>query len=154
MCKISAQYVKECRRKVRNTVFSYILSSQRGITPSKIDSKWQHSNLLCSIFKQSHVQNFSSICQSMQEKTAENCVIPIFKVPKEAQLLQKLTKKNVIRTCSEVHQNKVMCKISAQYVKACRRKVQKTVNFLYSKFTKRHNSFNNWRKVMTLKLDL
>ena len=41
------------------------LSSQRSITPSKIDAKWQHSNLLCSTLKQSHVQNFSSICQSM-----------------------------------------------------------------------------------------
>ena len=47
-----------------------------------------------------------------------------------------------------------MCKISAQYVKACRRKMQKTVYFLYSQFTKRHNSFKNWRKVMILKLDL
>ena len=55
-----------------------ILSSQRSITPSKIDAKWQHSNLLCSTLKQSHVQNFSSICQSMQEKTTENCVFPIF----------------------------------------------------------------------------
>ena len=47
-----------------------------------------------------------------------------------------------------------MCKISAQYVKACMRKVRKTVYFLYSKFTERHNSFKNWRKVMTLELDL
>ena len=44
---------------------SYILSSQRGITPSKIDAKGRHSNLLCSTLKQSHVQNDSSICQSM-----------------------------------------------------------------------------------------
>ena len=51
---------------------TYILSSQRGITPSKIDAKWRHSNLICSTFKQSHVQNFNSICQSMYEKSAEN----------------------------------------------------------------------------------
>ena len=51
---------------------TYILSSQRGITPSKIDAKWRHSNLICSTLKQSHVQNFSSICQSMYEKSAEN----------------------------------------------------------------------------------
>ena len=38
-----------------------ILSSQRSITPSKMDAKWQHSNLLCSTLKLSHVQNFSSI---------------------------------------------------------------------------------------------
>ena len=132
MCKISAQLLKACKRKLQKTAhflyskftkrhnsfknwrkvttldlglkyiktkscakfqlnmskhvgekcikmcISYILSSQRGITPSKIDAKWQHSNLLCSTLKQSNMQNFSSICQSMQEKTAENCVFPIF----------------------------------------------------------------------------
>ena len=65
----------------------------------------------------------------MSEHAGENCgncVIPISSVPKEAQLFQKLTQRNDTRTCSEVHQNKVMCKISAQYVKACRRKVRKT----------------------------
>ena len=51
---------------------TYILSSQRGITPSKIDAKWRQSNLICSTSKQSHVQNFSSICQSMKEKSPEN----------------------------------------------------------------------------------
>ena len=30
-----------------------------------IDAKWRHSNLTCSTLNQSHVQNFSSICQSM-----------------------------------------------------------------------------------------
>ena len=51
---------------------TYILSSQRGTTPSKIDAKWRHSNLIWSTLKQSHVQNFSSICQGMYEKSAEN----------------------------------------------------------------------------------
>ena len=51
---------------------TYILSSQRGITPTKIDAKWRHSNLICSTLKQSHVQNFSSICQSMYEKNTKN----------------------------------------------------------------------------------
>ena len=51
---------------------TYILSSQRGITRSKIDAKRGHSNLICSTLKQSHVQNFSSICQNMYEKNAEN----------------------------------------------------------------------------------
>ena len=39
--------------------------------------------------------------------------------------------------------NKVMCKVSAQYVKAGRRKVQKTGYFQYSKFQKGHNSYKN-----------
>ena len=69
LCKISAQYVRACRRKLRKMCISYILSSKRGITPSKIDVKWRHLNLLCSLLKQRHVQNFSSICQSMQEKS-------------------------------------------------------------------------------------
>ena len=51
---------------------TYILSSKRGITPSKIDAKWRHSNLICSTLKQSDVENFSSICQSMYEKSVEN----------------------------------------------------------------------------------
>ena len=64
-----SKYVGEKCGKLHIT---YILSSQRGITPSKIDAKWRHSNLICSTLKQSHVQNFSSICQSMYEKSAEN----------------------------------------------------------------------------------
>ena len=57
-------------------------------------------------------------------------------------------------TWSVIYQNKVMCKISAQHLKACKRKVLKTAHFLYSKFTKRHNSFINWRKMRTLELAL
>ena len=72
------------------------------------------------------MQNFSSICQSMKEKSAENCTFPIFWVQKEALLLQKLTQSDDTLTWSVVHLNKVMCKSSAPYVKACRWKVRKT----------------------------
>ena len=119
ICKISAQYVKACKRKMWKTVYfqyskfqkgynsnknwrklttleldlkysktksyakfqldiskhvrekcgkpciSSILNSKRGITPTKIDGNWRHSNLICSTVKQSQMQNFSSICQSM-----------------------------------------------------------------------------------------
>ena len=132
ICKISAQYVKACKRKVRKTVYfqyskfqkghnshkngrklttleldlwygetkSYakfehnmskherekcgklcifsILSSKRAITPTNINANWRHSNLICSTVKQSHMQNLSSICQSMEEKSAENCTLPLF----------------------------------------------------------------------------
>ena len=57
-------------------------------------------------------------------------------------------------TWSVVQQNKVICKISAQYVKECRRKLRKTVYFQYSKFQKGHNSNKHWRKLTTLELDL
>ena len=43
----------------------YILSSKVGMTPLKIDAKWRLTNLICSTFKQSHMQNFSSICKNM-----------------------------------------------------------------------------------------
>ena len=49
---------------------------------------------------------------------------------------------------------KVVCKVLAQYVKARRRKVQKTVYFQYSDFQKGHNSHKNQRKLRTLKLNL
>ena len=50
--------------------------------------------------------------------------------------------------------NKVICKVSAQYVKARRRKVQKTVYFQYSDFQNGHNFKKNQRKLRKLKLNL
>ena len=47
-------------------------------------------------------------------------------------------------TFSKVYKKKVIYKISAQYVKACRREVRKTMYFWYSKFQKEHNSYKNW----------
>ena len=64
---------------------SSILSSKRGITPTKFGANWRHSNLVVQYYKD-------------------------------------------------------ICKIPAQYVKACRRKVRKTVYFQDSKFQKGHNS--------------
>ena len=60
--------LKGVREKCGKLCISSILSSKRGITPTKIDANWRHLNLLCSTVKQSHMQNFSSICQSMEEK--------------------------------------------------------------------------------------
>ena len=62
---------KHAREKCGKLCISSILSSKRGITPTNIDANWWHSNLICSTIKQSHMQNFSSICQSMQEKSAD-----------------------------------------------------------------------------------
>ena len=64
------------------------------------------------------------------------------------------TKIDVTQTWYVVRQNKVICKISAQYVKACKRKKRKTVYFQYSKFQKGHYSHKNWRKLMSLEIDL
>ena len=46
---------------------------------------------------------------------------------------------------------KVTWKISAQYAKACKRKVRKIAYFKYSKFQKGHNSH---KKLTTLEVDL
>ena len=73
---------KHVREKCGKLHISYILSLQRDITPSKIDARRRQSNLICSSLKESHVQNFSSIRQSMQEKTAENYVFPLSKFQK------------------------------------------------------------------------
>ena len=98
ICKISAQYIKTCKRKVQKIVYFQYSKFQKGHNSYK---NWRHSNLIYSTVKQSHI-----------------------------------------------------CKISAQYVKACTRKVGKTVYFQYSKFQKGHNSYKNRRKLTTLKLDL
>ena len=142
---------KHVGEKCGKLCISYILSSKRGITPSKIDAKLWHSNLLCTS-KQSHVQNFSSICQGMQEKTTENCKTVYF-------LYSKFQKRHIsfqrddTRTCSVVHQNKAMCKISAQYVRACRRKPRKTVKLCISYILSSKRGISP-SKEMTLKLDL
>ena len=50
-------------------------------------------------------------------------------------------------TLSVVQKSKVICKISAQYVKACKRKVQNTEYFQYSKFQKGHNSHQKMTQI-------
>ena len=55
--KFQLSMSKHVREKCRKLHISLILSSQRGITFSKIG--------IWSTVKQSHMQNFSSICQSM-----------------------------------------------------------------------------------------
>ena len=61
--------------------FQYI-KFQKGYKSYKIDANGRQSNLICSTVKQSDMQNFSSICQSMKEISAENCVFPVFLVQK------------------------------------------------------------------------
>ena len=134
---------------------SYIISSKRGITPSRIDENWRHLNLICSIIKQCRIQNFNSIGQSIiiGEKCGKLCISNILS-----------SKKGITPTKIDVnwrHSNLICCTVTQSHMQnfgsicqACRRKVRKTAYFLYSKFKKRDNSFNIWRKVTTLKLDL
>ena len=72
--KFQLNMSKRVREKCGKLCIFSVLSSKRGITPTKIDGNWRHSNLFCSTVKQNHMQNFSSKCQSMKEKSAENCI--------------------------------------------------------------------------------
>ena len=45
-----------------------ILSPKRDITHSKFDGIWRNANLICGLSLQSHIQNFSSIPQSIEKK--------------------------------------------------------------------------------------
>ena len=98
--KLQLNVSKHVREKSGKLCISIILSSKIGITPTRINANWRHSNLSCSTVKQSHMKK------------------------------------------------------SAQYVKECESKMRKTVYLQYSKFQKGHNSYNNWHKSMTLKIDL
>ena len=63
--KFELSMSKHVREKCGKLCISSILSSQRGITPTKIEAKWRNSNLLCGTLKKSHIQNLNSVCQSM-----------------------------------------------------------------------------------------
>ena len=64
------------------------------------------------------------------------------------------TQSDDTRTWCTVHLDKVIWKISAQYVKERRRKVRKTVYFQYSKSQKGHYSYKNLYPLTTLEVDL
>ena len=59
---------KHVREKCGKLCISSILNSKRGITPTKIDANGRHSNLISMTVKQSYMQHFSSISQSMLGK--------------------------------------------------------------------------------------
>ena len=63
--KFQLNMSKHVREKCGKLCISSILSSERGITPTKIYGNWWHSNFICSTVKQSQMQNFSLICQSV-----------------------------------------------------------------------------------------
>ena len=63
--KIQLNMSKNAGEKSGKLCISSILSPKRDITPTKTDTHWRHLKLTCSTVKQSHVQNFSSICQSV-----------------------------------------------------------------------------------------
>ena len=68
--KIKFNMSKHAGEKCGKLHISYILSFDRGITPTKIDANWRRSNLIYSTVKQSHVQHFSSF---MSKHVGEKC---------------------------------------------------------------------------------
>ena len=69
---------------------------------------------------------------------------------------KKLTQIDKTPTWSKVNENKLIYKISTEYVKRMLQKSEeiKTVYFQYSKFQKGHNSYKNCWKLLTLELDM
>ena len=146
---------KHVREKCGILSISSILSCKRGLHDSY--RKWRKMTTFKLDLKYSKTKSFAKFQLNMSKHVREKCgklYISSFYVPKGALLLQKLTQIDDNRTWSVVRWNKVICKIWAQYVKAWKRKVRKTVYFQYSKFQKGHNSHKKWRKLMTLELDL
>ena len=93
------------------------------------------------------IQHFSCICRNMQEKVAENCVLPIFLLRKGALLIQKLT---TIELDHRLITTKWYTKFLLNtflYVKLCRRKVRKLCILKTSTFKKRYNSYRNCRSL-------
>ena len=65
-----------------------------------------------------------------------------------------MTESDETRTWSVAHHYKAIHKISAQYLKAWRKKVRKTELLRFSKSKKGHNSFKIWRNLTKRELDL
>ena len=140
-----------CRRKVQETVYFQYFKSQKGRYSYK---NWWVLTILQLDLKYSKIKSYVKFQLNMSKHVGEKCgILSISSILSYKSGINP-TKIDDTRTWSNVYKKKVTCKISAQWVKACRRKVQKTVYFQYFKFQKGHNSYKYWRKLTTLKLDL
>ena len=102
-----AQYVKSWRRKVRKLCISSIRSSKRGITPTRIDENWCDSNLIWSSLNESHIQNFSTICQIMLKNSAGKCFFSIKSSGRVITSTKTNTNRQHSNFCSTVKQSYV-----------------------------------------------
>ena len=92
---------------------------------------------------------FINVSKHIEEKCGKLCISSILSSKRGI----TPTKIDDTRSWSDVHSMKVIYKISAQYAKACRRKVQKTISSILSS-KMGHNSYKHWRKLTTLGIDL
>ena len=82
------------------------------------------------IYWKSYTKFQLNISKHIEEKCGKLC---IFSIPSSKWGITP-TKIDDTRTWTDSYSMKVIYRISAQYAKACRRKVQKTVYFQYFKF--------------------
>ena len=150
MCKISAQYVKACRRKLQK--IAQIISNNlkiekehwllQKLTQNEVTRKWSE------VYKKNSYTKFQLNISKYVKKSAENCISSMLSSERDITTTKSDAKRRH-SNCSVVHKKKVMYKILGQCVKACRRKEWETVYFQYFKFQKGHNSYKkidaNWR---------
>ena len=111
----------------------------------KYRRKWRHSNLICSKLKQSHVQNLSSICQSMQEKVLKTAHFLYSKLKKRHNSIKNWRKwrhSNFI--CITLKQSYAKFQLN-NYVQSCRRNVRKTGGRMETRTDGQHQT-KSWAK--------
>ena len=75
--KFQLNMSKHVREKCGKLCIYSIPSSKRGITPTKIDTKWRHSNLICSILNKVIWKLSAQYVKACKRKSAENCVFSV-----------------------------------------------------------------------------
>ena len=118
------------------------------------DKNWRKLMTLDSNLKFIKWKSYTKVQLNMQKHTegkcGKLCISSIISSKKGI----TLTKSDDTRTLFDVHSMKVIYKISAQYAKACKRKMLKTVYFQHYEFQKGHNSYKYWHKLTTLEVGL
>ena len=158
MCKISAQYVEACKReKCGKQHFLYSKFKKRHNSFKNWRKSDETRTLICDTRKQSHMQNFNSICLKHVREKCGNLPISFILSWKRGITPSKMTQSDDTQTRSVVHQNKVILQnfsSNTVWSKQVREKCGKLrISYILSS-KKRHNSFKNWCKVTALKLDL
>ena len=123
--KFLAQYVQANRRKVRKTVYFQYSKSKNGhyfyknwckLTTLLLDLRYSKTK--------SYIKFQLNISKNGREKCRKLCISSILS-SKRGITPKKLTQIDDNRTWSVVQQNKVICKYSAQYNKARKKKSEK-----------------------------
>ena len=121
---MSAQYVKACKRKERKTVYFQYSKFQKVHNSHKNSRNMTTLDLELQYCKtKSYAKCLLNMSKHVREKGWKLCISSILSSKRDI----TPTKIDDTLTWLKVHKKKVTYKISAQFVKACRRKVRKTV---------------------------